>query len=111
MVNMIKWVSYDNERSVKLKAELAYDMNLTGLMVWSIETDDFHGTLLRHIFLNQSLHHNSNVSARICIYLSLGNCGAGKYPLLRALNVALSEKSSISGDDDDGGLCDENKKA
>ena len=43
MVNMIKWVSYDNERSVKLKADFAYDMKLGGVMVWSIETDDFHG--------------------------------------------------------------------
>ena len=36
----------------------------------------------------------------------LGNCGAGKYPLLRALNVALTDKSSGGGDDDDGGSCD-----
>ena len=43
MVNKVKWVSYDNERSVKLKADFAYDMELGGVMVWSIETDDFHG--------------------------------------------------------------------
>ena len=36
----------------------------------------------------------------------LGNCEAGKYPLLRALNVALTDKSSGNGDDDDGGSCD-----
>ena len=36
----------------------------------------------------------------------LGNCGAGKYPLLRALNVALTDKSSGSGEEDDGDSCD-----
>ena len=46
MVNKQKWVSYDNERSVKMKADLAWDKNLAGVMVWSIETDDFNGRLL-----------------------------------------------------------------
>ena len=46
MVNKVKWVSYDNERSVKLKADFAFDMKLGGVMVWSIETDDFQGLLL-----------------------------------------------------------------
>ena len=46
MVNKQKWVSYDNERSVKLKADLAWDKNLAGVMVWSIETDDFNGRLV-----------------------------------------------------------------
>ena len=66
---------------------------------------------------NRQLHHNCNISARIStlLYITLykylrliflGNCGAGKYPLLRALNVALTDKSSGSGDDDDGGSCD-----
>ena len=46
MVNKQKWVSYDNERSVKMKADLAWDKNLAGVMVWSIETDDFNGMLV-----------------------------------------------------------------
>ena len=46
MVNKQKWVSYDNERSVKMKADLAWDKNLAGVMVWSIETDDFNGRLV-----------------------------------------------------------------
>ena len=36
----------------------------------------------------------------------LGNCGAGKYPLLKALNVALANKASGSGTTEDGGSCD-----
>ena len=36
-----RWVSYDDEHSVRLKAEFAFDMKLGGVMVWSVETDDF----------------------------------------------------------------------
>ena len=43
MINKQKWVSYDDEKSVGLKADLAWDKGLAGVMVWSIETDDFNG--------------------------------------------------------------------
>ena len=56
-----RWVSYDNERSVRLKANFAFEKKLGGVMVWSIETDDFKGL-----------------------------CNAGKFPLLQTLNNALS---------------------
>lgn len=63
MVNSNKWVSYDNEKSVKMKADLAWDKQLAGVMVWSIETDDFHGKIDRlkvyvyckHILLSHKL--------------------------------------------------------
>ena len=45
MVNNNKWVSFDNEKSVKMKADLAWDKQLAGVMVWSIETDDFQGKI------------------------------------------------------------------
>ncbi|KAJ8688659.1 hypothetical protein QAD02_024454 [Eretmocerus hayati] len=54
-----QWVGYDDELSVRQKAELAKELNLGGAMVWSIETDDF-----------------------------LGKCGS-KYPLLYASNQVL----------------------
>jgi len=57
-----RWVSYDNERSVRLKANFAFEKKLGGVMVWSIETDDFNGV-----------------------------CNGEKFPLLRTLNKALSE--------------------
>ena len=41
MFNEDKWVSYDNERSIRLKADFAWEKKLGGVMVWSIETDDF----------------------------------------------------------------------
>lgn len=37
------WISYDNERSISLKVDYAMSKNLGGVMVWSIETDDFKG--------------------------------------------------------------------
>ena len=58
-------MSYDDEHSVRLKAEFAADMQLGGVMVWSVETDDFKG-----------LCSNATI----------------KYPLLRTLNSALSRK-------------------
>jgi len=59
-----RWVSYDNERSVILKANYAFEQKLGGVMVWSIETDDFKGL-----------------------------CNGVKFPLLHALNNALSLKT------------------
>ncbi|KAJ8680393.1 hypothetical protein QAD02_016180 [Eretmocerus hayati] len=38
-----QWVGYDNERSLKEKADYVKKMGLGGMMVWSLETDDFKG--------------------------------------------------------------------
>ncbi|TRY70996.1 hypothetical protein TCAL_02426 [Tigriopus californicus] len=59
-----KWVSYDNEESIRVKSEYAYDNNLAGVMIWSIDTDDFRG-----------------------------NCGGPRFPLLRTINKALYKRS------------------
>ncbi|KAG8229434.1 hypothetical protein J437_LFUL000956 [Ladona fulva] len=42
-VNGRQWVGYDDVESVKTKAAFAANLRLKGVMVWSIETDDFHG--------------------------------------------------------------------
>uniref|UniRef100_A0A2P2HWG6 chitinase n=1 Tax=Hirondellea gigas TaxID=1518452 RepID=A0A2P2HWG6_9CRUS len=57
------WVSYDDDNSVGLKVAFAQSRNLAGVMVWSIDTDDFRGS-----------------------------CGAGKFPLLVAINKALGKQ-------------------
>ncbi|KAL4717875.1 hypothetical protein ACJJTC_005720 [Scirpophaga incertulas] len=36
-------ISYDNARSIAMKVKTAIDYGLGGLMVWSIDTDDFKG--------------------------------------------------------------------
>ncbi|KAL2712674.1 acidic mammalian chitinase-like isoform X1 [Vespula squamosa] len=56
-----QWVGYDNVQSIKEKAEYAKANGLGGAMLWSIETDDFHGA-----------------------------CGE-KYPLLKILNNVLRD--------------------
>ncbi|XP_041985359.1 probable chitinase 2 [Aricia agestis] len=38
-----KVITYDNARSIAIKVQMAMDYNLGGLMVWSIDTDDFRG--------------------------------------------------------------------
>ncbi|XP_046399185.1 chitinase-3-like protein 1 [Ischnura elegans] len=38
-----QWIGYDDPASIKLKAQFAAQLGLKGAMVWSIETDDFHG--------------------------------------------------------------------
>nr|AQZ26770.1 chitinase 2 [Tigriopus japonicus] len=59
-----KWVSFDNEESIRIKSEYAYDNDLAGVMIWSIDTDDFRG-----------------------------NCGGPRFPLLRTINRALYKRS------------------
>lgn len=66
-------IVYDNPKSLKEKVEYALSLNLSGVMVWSIDTDDFSG---RCASLQDSLDPTS-----------------GRYPLLRSINVVLSENN------------------
>ncbi|KAL4713729.1 hypothetical protein ACJJTC_004260 [Scirpophaga incertulas] len=54
------WVSYDDPQSIRIKAQYARNRNLGGVMLWSIDTDDFRA-----------------------------ECGQEDYPLLRAVNRGL----------------------
>ncbi|EDW04732.1 GH12757 [Drosophila grimshawi] len=38
-----QWVGYENERSLQLKAQYAMEQKLGGIMIWSLESDDFRG--------------------------------------------------------------------
>lgn len=55
-----QWVGYDDVKSVTIKSNYALDAGLGGVMVWSVETDDFRGI-----------------------------CGNGEYPLLTAINKVI----------------------
>ncbi|XP_069702870.1 probable chitinase 2 [Periplaneta americana] len=59
------FLSYDNETSLTDKVELAVQNKLAGVMVWSLDTDDFLGD---------------------CIF---ERTGATSFPLMRAINKAL----------------------
>jgi len=39
-----QWVGYDNPESIEIKCNFAKSIGLAGVMVWSVETDDFQGT-------------------------------------------------------------------
>ena len=60
------WISYDDADSFAAKIEYSLQYNISGFMVWSIETDDFHGT-----------------------------CGEN-YPLLKSINKALGKPEITS---------------
>ena len=69
MYKQTKWVSYDNEESIRTKVRFAYDHDLAGVMSWSIDTDDFRGV-----------------------------CGGPQFPLLRTINHALYQaEQGLSG--------------
>lgn len=59
--NERQWVGYDDIESLTLKAQYAKSMGLGGMMMWSIETDDF-----------------------------LGRCHQEKYPLLNTIKRVLN---------------------
>lgn len=55
-----EWIGYDNQASVKIKAEYAKSKGLGGVLVGSIDRDDVNNY-----------------------------CGEGKYPLMRAIKEVL----------------------
>ncbi|XP_037301002.1 endochitinase-like isoform X7 [Manduca sexta] len=62
------WVSFDNPTSIRRKVEYAMTKNVAGIMVWSIDTDDFNNV-----------------------------CGYGDFPMLRAINQVLDKYKEING--------------
>ncbi|GFG34693.1 hypothetical protein Cfor_02572, partial [Coptotermes formosanus] len=65
-----QFISYDDERSLTEKVELAVHKKLAGVVVWSLDTDDFRG------------------------YCTFGKSGSTTYPLMRAINNALDNSVS-----------------
>ncbi|XP_037825720.1 acidic mammalian chitinase-like [Lucilia sericata] len=71
--NSNQWIGYDNVQSLELKVKFANSLDLAGVMIWSIETDDFRG-----------------------------NCGV-KYPLLKAVNDKMGNSQTESDVGETGG--------
>ncbi|XP_054004549.1 probable chitinase 2 [Hylaeus anthracinus] len=66
-------IVYDNPISMKTKVEYAMKMNLSGVMIWSIDTDDFHGHCAP---LGDSLDKTDPT-----------------FPLMRSINVVLANSN------------------
>ncbi|XP_063595450.1 oviduct-specific glycoprotein-like [Penaeus indicus] len=62
------WISFDDAMSIGLKVAFAQKLGLGGIMVWSVDTDDFNGT---------------------CSQTGM------KYPLLNAVKKALSSHTAM----------------
>lgn len=62
-------ISYDNPQSITDKVRLVQKYKLAGVMIWSIDTDDFHGDC-----------ENSG-----------GLTIAKGFPLLRTINIVLAQ--------------------
>ena len=86
-----RWVSYDDEHSVRLKAEFAFDKKLAGVMVWSVETDDFKVNITSIANdKNSGVNVNDFESAMDQWSLIIGgDWGTSKKPLCRVvLNIS-----------------------
>ncbi|XP_076241035.1 putative chitinase 2, partial [Calliopsis andreniformis] len=67
-------IVYDNPISIKTKIEYAMKMNLSGVMIWSIDTDDFRG---RCAELANSLDPTDKT-----------------FPLMRSINMVLANSTN-----------------
>lgn len=64
-----QWISYDNVKTIAIKAQYIKDKGLAGGMLWSLDLDDFNGSF----------------------------CGDGTYPLLTAVVNSFKENGDLAG--------------
>jgi chitinase len=78
-------VTYDSPRSIANKVRYAIENGLGGVMVWSIDTDDFQGDC------NEDLNSDrfSDFRTKPKVKLNLPKTSTKTYPLLRTLNDAI----------------------
>ncbi|XP_017798525.1 PREDICTED: probable chitinase 2 [Habropoda laboriosa] len=80
VINGDRAIVFDNPKSLKAKVEYAMKLNLSGVMGWSIDTDDFNGKCAS---LTNSLDVKDNT-----------------FPLMKSINVVLTSSSSTDDNDD-----------
>ncbi|XP_055608663.1 probable chitinase 2 isoform X2 [Uranotaenia lowii] len=81
--NMTKVVIYDNTRSMANKVRYAIRQNLVGLMVWSVDTDDFNG------LCTAEEDTYTDFGDRNQIKLNIPPPIQDKYKLLKTINDAI----------------------
>lgn len=83
--NDARVVSYDSPRSIANKVRYAVQKGLLGVMVWSIDTDDFQGDC--EDFLNEDRFSDFRTKPKV--KLNFPKSTVKTYPLLRTLNDAI----------------------
>lgn len=80
---MVQVVTFDNSRSIANKVKFAMDRKLAGIMIWSIDTDDFLGECEPEEDIYEDFKHlkHSGVPGPTRLY--------NNYPLLRTINEAM----------------------
>ncbi|XP_058065750.1 probable chitinase 2 [Anopheles bellator] len=76
-------VVYDNTRSIANKVRFAVRQKLAGLMVWSVDTDDFNG------LCEPETDTYVDFGDRDKVTLSIPRPVSGKYPLLKTISNAI----------------------
>lgn len=71
-------ITFDNERSIAEKVKFAMEQKLGGVMVWSVDTDDFQG-----------------------------DCGAENFPLMRTINKAIERTLQEIKEDEENTIAPE----
>lgn len=84
-LNDTRVVSYDSPRSIANKVRYAVQKGLGGVMVWSIDTDDFQGDC------DESLNADrfNDFRTKPKVKLNFPRITSKTYPLLRTLNDAI----------------------
>ncbi|XP_049540566.1 probable chitinase 2 [Anopheles darlingi] len=77
-------IVYDSTRSIAKKVRFAMRQKLAGLLVWSIDTDDFSGFCKPELDTYEDFAEKVNISL-----LSIPPPVNGKYPLLKTINNAI----------------------
>ena len=80
---LVEVVTFDNSRSIANKVKFAMDRKLAGIMVWSIDTDDFLGDCEPENDIYEDFLHFKHLDLAVPHRLS------NNYPLLRTINEAM----------------------
>uniref|UniRef100_A0A1Y9HEQ4 GH18 domain-containing protein n=1 Tax=Anopheles funestus TaxID=62324 RepID=A0A1Y9HEQ4_ANOFN len=81
--SMSQVVVYDSTRSIANKVRFAIRQKLAGLMVWSVDTDDFNGLCAPEEETYKDFGEQNRVA------LSIPPAVSGKYPLLKTISNAI----------------------
>lgn len=83
VANETRVVVFDSSRSIARKIKFAMSRNLAGVMIWSIDTDDFHGDC------DMDEDTFADFKPMPGVTLSIPKRTETNYPLLRTINEAM----------------------